>query len=415
MINRVSRLRFRVVALSVFAAGCANDGSSGRVAVRDSAGIQIVENPFRTDGDSGIVRVAGRPPDLTIGVAEGDTAYEFYGVYGARRLSDGGIAVLNSGTYELRYYDEAGKFIRSVGRPGDGPGEFAGRFGPRFLCPLPADSLAVVDGNGTVVSVFDRSAGYTRRMPLPTAPDGRRLSIQTCSGRGSLLASTGIIRVEPQADIWSDSMQLVWVDADSMTTTSVGRFRYWDRYPVTRVDVPGVANLVFGRTLQVAAGEGEVFVGESADYEISVYGRDGKLKRLIRHEVPARPVTDSMKRAHEDASAREATARAAARGSPVSAPDEARYAKSLPPYTSLRAGRDGSLWVRRNVTVLLSDSVRVHRWDVFAPDGRWRAAIDLPADLDLLDSGPDYALGAWRNPEGVEFVHLYRFTMPRGN
>jgi hypothetical protein len=207
-------------------------------------------------------------------------------------------------------------------------------------------------------------------------------------------------------------MHIFWVDGDAGASTPVGRFRYWDRYQVMRPGGPGAANLVFGRTLQLAAGNDEAFIGESADYEISVYRRDGTLKRLIRHEIPARPVTDSMKRAHEDAGAKAAAERAASRGVPIVPPDEAQYAKTLPAYARLYSGRNGSLWVLRH---RVSDATRAERWDVFGSDGHWRATIDLPDGFDLLDAGPDYALGAWRNPDDVEFVHLYRFTMPEIN
>jgi hypothetical protein len=385
------------------------------VAIRDSAGIQIVENRLKTDGDSGIVRVAGRPPDLSIGAVEGDSAYLFSTVWGTRRLSSGAIAVLNQDSYQVRYFDSAGKFVRAIGRKGDGPGEFPGRFGPRTICPLSVDSLAVVDGQGVTVSTFDPDGKYVRRITMPPAPSGRRLMAYGCTPHGNILATSAIIRVEPRPGVWSDSIELHWVNADGTPGSSIGQFRHHDRYQVMRPSGPGAADVIFGGYLVYAVGDEEVFVGTHDTYQISVYGRDGKLKRVVRYGIGVRTVTDSMQRAHEAAGAKAAAARAAERGVPATPPDEARYAKTIPPYRRFWSGRDGSLWVLRNEPLLLTDSTRVNRWDVFDSNGRWRAAIDLPAELDLLDAGSSYALGTWRNSDGVEFVHLYRFSMPEVN
>jgi len=59
-----------------------------------------------------------------IGVAEGAPEYQLFRVTGALRLASGGIVVANTGTSELRYYDEEGRFQFRAGGSGGGPGEF---------------------------------------------------------------------------------------------------------------------------------------------------------------------------------------------------------------------------------------------------------------------------------------------------
>lgn len=68
-------------------------------------------------------------PSLSIGVLDGDAAYQLHQVGGAARLPDGNIAVVNSGSSQLRIYDAAGTLVSQHGRAGEGPGEFraAGR------------------------------------------------------------------------------------------------------------------------------------------------------------------------------------------------------------------------------------------------------------------------------------------------
>lgn len=66
--------------------------------------------------------VDARP--LTVVGSGANDMQELSHVLGAGRLADGRIVVLNGRPMELRVFDAAGRFIRKMGRPGDGPGEF---------------------------------------------------------------------------------------------------------------------------------------------------------------------------------------------------------------------------------------------------------------------------------------------------
>jgi hypothetical protein len=79
-------------------------------------------------------------PTVTIGVEEGELEYEFAGVTGVRRLANGMIVVANTKPLELRLFDAKGKFVRRIGRSGNGPGEFRGDL--RFA-EAGADSIVV--------------------------------------------------------------------------------------------------------------------------------------------------------------------------------------------------------------------------------------------------------------------------------
>jgi hypothetical protein len=103
--------------ISLVSAACDTGAARSGPAVRDSAGVQIVENESYYWGEGEGWRLS-ESPSLDIGLLEGDPNYQFYLVAGAARLSDGGIAVANSGTHEIRFYDAAGTFISSAGRKG---------------------------------------------------------------------------------------------------------------------------------------------------------------------------------------------------------------------------------------------------------------------------------------------------------
>lgn len=81
-------------------------------------------------------------PSVEIGTVEGETAYLLHQVPDAIRLADGRIAVLNAGSHEVRLYGADGTHLRSIGREGDGPGEFRS---PARLRHRGGDTVAVVD------------------------------------------------------------------------------------------------------------------------------------------------------------------------------------------------------------------------------------------------------------------------------
>jgi hypothetical protein len=108
------------------------------------------------------------PVLLSIGVQSGDSAYEFSGVTSAVRLSNGEIVVADGRSSQLRWFDARGKFLRRVGRRGQGPNEFA-----RFIRIYPgtADTVIVLSG---------------RRFHF-IAPDGRFARTDTLKDAASLL------------------------------------------------------------------------------------------------------------------------------------------------------------------------------------------------------------------------------------
>jgi hypothetical protein len=81
-------------------------------------------------------------------------------VIGATRItSRNEIVIAVQGPKEVRIYDSAGVFRRSMGRSGDGPGEFRGM---RSLSLLAGDTIAVYDFGLDRISYFSASGKFER-------------------------------------------------------------------------------------------------------------------------------------------------------------------------------------------------------------------------------------------------------------
>ena len=88
-----------------------------------NAGGIIVENrePKWDDGD---VWLVAAEPHISVGMLDGPPHYQLFDVTAATRQSDGDIVLVDGGTREVRLYDRDGAFVKTMGGPGSGPGEF---------------------------------------------------------------------------------------------------------------------------------------------------------------------------------------------------------------------------------------------------------------------------------------------------
>ena len=97
-------ISFLATTLLALATGCsgrdAASDSPSRATVRDSAGIEIVENAIP---DASPISIAATDePLLSIGTIEGNEASQLHRVEDGIRLPDGRLAILNAGTHEVR-------------------------------------------------------------------------------------------------------------------------------------------------------------------------------------------------------------------------------------------------------------------------------------------------------------------------
>lgn len=160
----VARILGPVAAFVVASSACRTDTAQPRaVVVRDSAGIEIVENRVPAWAADNFWTVAPRP-EIVIGgngasAGPGDSTHLVWSVTDVAPLGDGRVAVLSSREKRVFLFERSGEFVRSIGREGRGPGEF-GR--PEHLQVLPGDTLVVWDYRMGPVTYFNPAGEVLR-------------------------------------------------------------------------------------------------------------------------------------------------------------------------------------------------------------------------------------------------------------
>jgi len=392
------------VTLMSVTAAC-NRAPSARASstVRDSAGIQIVESTAPAWGKEEAWRVDSEPI-LTIGVSEGPEEYQLFRAFSPLRTSRGEIAVVNSGSLELRFYNLEGRYLRAVGRKGGGPGEFAMM---SELWRSGEDSLVVFDFGNNRLSVhgIDGSFGRTMRLEQVTAATPLPRGV---FADGSILAFWHLVSSGPTAEGMQriPRMYGIW-NADGAFIDSLARLPGSETFSVRVGAEQSVSTgRPFGRQPVVVAGGDRWYYGPSDRYEIEVRAMDGTLERLIRRPIPNRPVTDALI-AERERRVREFRAeRGITSGTPF---DDIPYPADMPPYEELRLDAGGHLWVA--YYRLEGEPIR---WAIFDPEGRWLGDVETPSGGRVWDIGDDYILGVWQDEMDVQQIRMYRLVRGGG-
>lgn len=345
-------------------------------------------------------------PSMSI-ESDGTPATEFSFIVTAFRLSDGRIAVANGATNDIRLFYASGKYERTIGRKGAGPGEFR--------------SLGWIGRSGDTAFFYD--GGLKRIMTVrfnaqPALMEA--LPIQVPSDRGSFYVNgrlpDGRWMVQTSA---SPSWEMpqgfrVPLSVGWINRTGDGKINWLGQLPGMSIFAyhpsgsPGKGSVIgagaFTPWVYAATSGSTIWFGDSFTDSLITVGASGK-QTVIHLPIPRRPLTEQMIAKARDARlalVRDARDTAATRAM-YSSPNVPR---DLTFFESLMAGPGGELWVQEAA----ADAADPVRYLVLSANGAPRAWVSAPAGVRLRDVGADYAVGVHRDDDGIETVRIYRVT-----
>lgn len=261
------------------------------------------------------------------------------------------------GDKKIGQFDQEGRFLRSFGSLGQGPGEFqtvarvAGTDAGVALTDVSGQKIIVYDGEGRLIrEVKIEKGGFS---------DGRMLK----NGR-YLLADNG---VDPSADRMMNTLTLVSSSFEKVRELErkeypnpVTSARWQTEYPIVLWDVGGN---------RIATGH------QNPEYRIHVYDLDGNLQMTVEKEYRRMP----MNKAYREAFLRQFQA-------PVfeAIRNKAEFSKHLMPFKDFVIDDQGRLFVLTNEP---AKSPGENWCDVFSPAGRliFRMGIPNRGALEGLD------------------------------
>jgi len=310
--------------------------------------------------------------DLQIGAVDGDPHYIFGDVRGIEAGRDGTIYVLDYQASEVRAFDAEGRYLRTVAREGEGPGEITEANG--FV--LVGDSVLWIQDHGKMMMIGVSPAGKEfGRYPMPVRSYGYIWSgtvddaghvwrkwnhsdeppvYPPKEGLSEGTSTAYMVSYDPVADV-RDSVYLGEERYRTMISrNSQGGYTYWqipfDARPITVVDAAGT-----------------IWRTGSASYRVVRLSGQGDTLLVIESETPAPTVTAADRSRYvETMVERDPAARRVAEEITALMPE------TKPAIASLTADDEGRLWIGRAVAEDADPE-----YDVFDPDGTYRGTVQL--------------------------------------
>lgn len=385
------------------AAACAGERRVEEVVVRDSAGIRIVayQNPLFELGTEWSIDSI---PTLTIGVAEGDAEYELDDVVNAVRLQNGALVIADRGKSQVIAFDGRGRFLRTLGGPGEGPGEF-GSIG--WLQLVGSDTLLIYDPDlrrVTALTLESGLAGFTALRGAGYAVPGNfRLSKGTF-----VLALAG-------NDVWDairraavlpgaaarNRTHFVTFSSDGLLTDTIGSF---EGYEEAVTDRDGIATMYppWGRSTSYAlTPDDRIVVGTQETGKLAVIDQHGLDNEVVRWPAGDLTITadyvdqfhDVMFQRIDDPAEKQAA---------IDQLGELPLPESRAVYGELLTDARGLVWVAEAHLPLTS----AREWRAIDRESGDVARVIVPPNFDLLWIGEDEVIGRTRDDMGVQRVEV---------
>ena len=428
---RSRRLPIEALCLFAIAGAACDEEASPRLHVeRDTVGDTLI---VRTVSGSQWGGPRTLRPEVSIGVFEGEDAYMFGRVRSLAVAPDGSIYVMDSQVPALRKYDVSGQYVGTLGREGEGPGEYRG----------PDGGLAVLS-DGRVVLRDPRNA----RLQV-YGPTGEALA--TWPIRGGFNTSNPLVvdtadrvytqmLLDPEAAVTKWRVGLVAHDGatgEPVDTFPAPEWNYEEaRLVAQQASGDGmntsVNSVPFSPTASWAFSPyGHMIGGLSTRYAVDQYLGDGTVLRIERVVDPI-PVTQGER------TEAEAMARWDLR---QTQPDWTWNGPGIPdtkpPFRALYAGKDGRIWVlvHKPGERIPDDEVDASesngpnprpadRWrepvafDVFEPDGTFLGRALAPTGFSVSPTpvfDGDRVWAVMRDELDVQYVTRFRLEgVPAG-
>ena len=391
---------------AILVVGCQDEAApDSEFAVRDSAGIEIVESSSPLLGPN--AWTVSEEPVLEIGQVEGEEGYTFSGmaydseagIGGVFRQEDGRIVVADRRERTVRIFDSSGAFLEQFGRTGGGPGEFISQ---PLACFQYGDRIAVTEMSR--VSFFDPDGQFLERIDLQFGraqifgvfPDKSVLALSTIQGFNPL--------APPSTGVYTDTGELWIIGPDGSASDRADTINSKRTSLVREGEATYTLSQPFGSKLVLRVVSDEYVYGWPDHYELKVFDRTGAVRKIIRRSGDLLPVTAEDREwltSLLENGMQEEMLRILTEGM--------TFPSHKAAFDRLLVDALGFFWVRTPARLGHWEWAGQPSpyWDVFDPSGRWLTSVTMPENVQIHDIGEDYILGVWQDELDVPYVRMY--------
>lgn len=385
-------LRWCVVGIGVLVGGCgtADEGARGWAGSVDTlaSGQIVVRNtaqPIWRAGEEWQV-----VEELRIGSIDADGP-ELFGNVASLEIDDlGRLWVVESQAQELRVFAADGRHVRTIGRRGGGPGEFASAV---RVDRAPDGHMWVMDPQNNRISIFDTTGVYVSSrpalggfvmMPWPGRFDAHGRYYAPVPQPGGGFGRVAMVRYDAEVQPTFEPAEATAVPDVLVDTMVVPEYGGDADFFELRTPAGGFvrAGVPYGGGLRwQISDQGTIWALVIEEYRLFELAANGDTLRTITREFTAPPVT-----AEDRESARENLKWFTDQGGRI---DLSKLPRTKPPVREFFHDDEGNAWVG----LTLEGQAR-NRFDVFDADGLYLGEVALPFDAyqPMIRDGMLYAV-----------------------
>jgi len=383
------------------AAGC-GEGVVPVSTSRDSLGITIVGSTAPSWAEGAGWRIEEEPVVGLTETGSGDM-HLFSRVRDVLRTQSGHLAVADRGSQQIRIYDADGRFLRTLGGPGEGPGEFRSLWA---VVETHDGALLGVDfALGASGAEFDLDAGLMSTFRVPGGATSLRHPVPSDIVWG-LEAGYSMEDEDLERGLQRHPATLVRMSEDRTSVHPVAQIPGHELFFLSEVEV----NPLMGRMTHVVPdGRGEVVVGLADGLEYSIFdGRTGDVRLIARIPGISLAVT-------EEEVDRERQVRLGPNPRPYIGDllDRLPIPTRKPAYQRMLVDAEDNVWAGEYLG--LARRYESQDWYVWDSSGVWLGVVETPARFELMRIGEDEVFGVRRDLNDVEHPQVLRLVKPRGH
>jgi hypothetical protein len=351
---------------------------------------------------AGLTSAQGKPTTITlgpalatVGAATGRSETLLSGVRGAIRV-DGKLVVLDATSQRVLFFDSSGKYVKTVGRDGEGPGEFGH---PIWMGRCQDGTLLVYDARLRRSTRFSASGMLLETFARPAAVSTGDLPLWCGPAEHSFLLSSMPQEIKAGGKF---SVPALVLKVRRLKVDTIGEAGSQDYFQGTRS--PMFSEVPLGRAPLAAMGRVIGVVCTNHDGACTVFDTAGKTLATWTAPVPTGLAVQAAdwKKALDQRLEQES--RLNLRPYLRQTLSEIPQPGTFPALAAVAVDGLDRVWV----STFEGYSSATARWLVLDPRrGQILATASLPSDLRVMEIGADYIVGVRRDEDGAERVTLH--------
>ncbi|MGA2533538.1 MAG: 6-bladed beta-propeller [Candidatus Aminicenantales bacterium] len=290
--------------------------------------------------------------------------------------TQGRVYVMDIGDINIKVYDGQGRFLRSIGRQGQGPGEFGGVV---FFNLMTDGRIGILDFSQSRVIIMTTEGRYVSGFPLEGF-----FATMVIDGRDRLFLGKRAAIKEPDK-LSTDFQEVPYVTGVFRTDTTGKELNHLVDFlgeSMVMKSSGGGGVVGMGGLYMIVWNvnrEGKLYGGFNLDYTLGVYGEDGKKEFAFGREFT--PVKN------------------------VRFKGQVGQKKTMPAFRNIVIDENKNLWIE----LIQPENAKGILYDVFSPDGIYNKQVSIEQRIGVFKNGKVYSL--LRPEEGYASIKRYSMEL----